>query len=79
MQPTPGRIVLYTPDIRDTEKSGYITAGHPLPCIVVESNYDEQGHSRISGQVFLPKNETLWVVNVLEGTEPGTWAWPLRG
>lgn len=31
----------------------------------------------VNGQVFLDGNDQLWVTSALEGTTPGTWAWPV--
>lgn len=32
----------------------------------------------VNGQVFLDGSDTLWVTSRHEGTEPGTWHWPVR-
>lgn len=56
--------------------------GHPAaegdtsPMIVTRVWADLDG---VNGQVFLDGNDVLWVTSALEGTEPGTWAWPQKG
>jgi hypothetical protein len=50
------------------------------PMVVVRVWPDEFGPGvpGVNGQVFLDGNDALWVTNVREGTEPGTWYWPVR-
>jgi hypothetical protein len=50
-----------------------VKAGDTFPMLIVR---DWGGN--VSGQVFLDGNDVLWVTSVVEGTEPGTWAWPPR-
>jgi hypothetical protein len=39
----------------------------------------DPGPVAVNGQVFLDGTDVLWVSSRLEGTAPGTWAWPTRG
>ena len=56
------------------------SAGQHVPAIVVVVWPNEYGpdFDGINAQVFLDGNESLWVMSVKEGTEPGSWHWPER-
>ncbi len=61
-----GRIVHYNP--KEEEQSG---GPGPLPLIVVRATTD----NKVSGRVLAIEGE--WsVVDIEQGTEPGTWCWP---
>jgi hypothetical protein len=54
--------------------------GEVYPMIVVRVWPDEYGphFDGVNGQVLLDGNDTFWATSVKEGTEPGTWHWPVR-
>ena len=59
----------------------HATEGDVLPLLVcrVWPNEGGQGKDGVNGQCFLDGNDQLWITSALEGTGPGTWAWPQRG
>lgn len=44
-------------------------AGDILPMVIVGI----WGDTCVNGQVFLDGNDTLWVLSVLQGNDPGNW------
>lgn len=52
--------------------------GEHVPMIVCVVWPNERGLTGVNGQVILDGNDSLWVMNVKEGTEAGTWHWPER-
>jgi hypothetical protein len=50
----------------------------PLTVCVVWPNEYGPNYDGVNGQVLLDGNDTLWVTSIKEGTENGTWAWPVR-
>jgi hypothetical protein len=53
--------------------------GQVLPlvvCVVWPNEYGPDYHG-VNGQVLLDGNDCLWVCSVKEGTENGTWSWPV--
>lgn len=54
--------------------------GQVLPLIVAvvwPNEYGKDYHG-VNGQVILDGNDQLWVCSVKEGTEDGTWSWPVK-
>ncbi|MFI5223396.1 MAG: hypothetical protein ACHQX3_03985 [Nitrospirales bacterium] len=45
------------------------------PMMMVQTWVDGHG---VNGQVFLDGNDVLWVTSRVEGTEPGTFSWPVK-
>ena len=82
MKPSIGRIVHYTlSDVdvlrikvmpHDNTRNGHLIGQH-LPMIICVVH-----EACVTGQVFLDGQDSLWIVNRVEGTEPGTWHWPER-
>jgi hypothetical protein len=55
-------------------------AGQVLPlvvCVVWPNEYGPNYHG-VNGQVLLDGNDSYWVTSIKEGSENGTWAWPIK-
>ena len=85
---TPGRIVLYRLHQYDIDQykqlatvNNYHQVGDIVPLIVVRVWKDEFGPGKegVNGQCFMDDIlGTLWVTSKGEGTENGTWHWPVK-
>lgn len=92
MNVTTGRTVLYILSEADCQKindqrrefeklpnytqifGNPVRPGDVVPAIVVKPWADNY----FNGQAILDGCDTLWLMSVKEGTEPGTWHWPER-
>lgn len=87
--PTVGRIVHYTLSAQDVQRisprrtsSNAVHIGNEpregdvVPMMIVRVWQSDQ-HS-VNGQAFLDGTDVLWVTSAIEGSVPGTWAWPPR-
>ena len=84
--PGPGRLVHYRLSQTDCQVIGDArtkdstrhgntpTPGDIVPMIVVRTF----GGTAVNGQAFLDGNDVLWKTSAPEGTENGTWSWPVR-
>jgi hypothetical protein len=91
MQVSIGRILQYKLTEEDVQRiarrrtdSGSIGnphhAGQVLPlvvCVVWPNEYGPNYHG-VNGQVLLDGNDSYWVTSIKEGSENGTWAWPIK-
>lgn len=50
--------------------------GDVFPAMVIRSSHDERFPASL--QVHLDGNDIFWAESRIEGTSPGTWAWPPR-
>jgi len=59
-----------------------VNVGDVVPLVVIRPWHHpgmyEQGASVLNGQALLDGADSLWVMSVKEGSEPGTWCWPPR-
>ena len=86
--PTVGRIVLYTLNDGDASiiqsrrseraiTGNCVSAGDVFPAIVVRV-FPGATNGVCNLQVILDGEDTYWATSRVEGTEPCTWAWPVR-
>lgn len=52
----------------------FVVVGETFPAMVVRTF----GGSAANLQVFLDGNDAYWATSRVEGSDPGTWAWPPR-
>lgn len=50
-----------------------VALGDTVPLFVLHAAADPQGIVRVNGQALLDGNDSLWVTQASEGTEPGQW------
>jgi hypothetical protein len=55
-----------------------VAPGQVVPLLVTTVQEPVQDVQRVNGQCILDGTDTLWVIGVLEGTENGSWAWPVK-
>lgn len=87
MQPTIGRIVLFTFGEQDAQsvvnlrganwRGNDVREGYVLPAIIV-STHGDGPDAYVNLKVFMDGTDCYWVTSVKVGTGPRTYAWPVR-
>lgn len=76
MNPTIGRVVIYTPTKAENEaweKSSTANTAEKLPATIVAV----WGETCINAQVILDGEGTVWKTSIQQGDGEGQWNWPV--